>query len=64
MQEMGWLDTSLNSNWQTNSFQFYAGDLYDLINNLYLKVPARSILEGKCKANKNNLNIKYARDEA
>lgn len=29
----GWLDTSFETvNWETNSFQFYAGDLYDVIN--------------------------------
>lgn len=42
----GWLDTKLNSDWEVNAFQFYAGDLYDMMNSLYTKVNPRSLLEG------------------
>lgn len=36
MHSNGWLDTVLNKEWDVDAFQFYAGDLFDLINNLYL----------------------------
>ena len=35
LQKKGWLDVQLNNAWDCNAFQFYAGDLYELINNLY-----------------------------
>lgn len=41
MQKKGWLDTKLDTSWDTNAFQFYAGDLYDLINNFYLSANPR-----------------------
>lgn len=61
LYDNGWLDTILNDNWESNSFQFYAGDLYDLINNLYLFVNPRSMLDGKCKALKEGLIFEYSR---
>ena len=64
LQKQGWLDTNLDHHWECNSFQFYAGDLFDLINNLYLKVNPRQLLEGKCTASANNLNIRSSRDIA
>ncbi len=62
MQKKGWLDTTLGTAWDCNAFQFYAGDLFDLINNLYLNVSARELVEGECKASPNNLSIKHGRD--
>lgn len=44
MQTQGWLDVHLNSDWEVNAFQFYAGDLYDAMNSLYTKVNPRAIL--------------------
>lgn len=44
MQKKGWLDVKLDSTWECNAFQFYAGDLYDLINNLYMKVNPRELV--------------------
>ena len=41
LHKIGWLDTKLNTDWDSNAFQFYAGDIFDLINNLYLKVSPR-----------------------
>jgi hypothetical protein len=52
MQSNGWLDTTLNSQWEVSAFQFYAGNLFDLINNLYQDFSPRAILEGSCKAQK------------
>ena len=48
MHSNGWLDVTLDSNWEVNAFQFYAGDLFDLINNLYQDFSPRAIIEGKC----------------
>lgn len=28
MQKKGWLDTKLDTTWDSNAFQFYAGDLF------------------------------------
>ena len=50
IQSKGWLDVKLDSSWECNAFQFFSGDLYDLISNLYLKVNPREIVEGECKA--------------
>jgi hypothetical protein len=44
LESNGWLNTKLNEDWETNAFQFYAGDLFDLINNLYLRVNPRALL--------------------
>lgn len=46
MQKKGWLDTKLNSDWETNGFQFYAGDLYDIFSNVNKKVSPISQLFG------------------
>ena len=47
MQAQGWLDTQLNSNWEVNAFQFYAGDLFDFMSsNFNSKVKPVSVLEG------------------
>lgn len=62
MQKKGWLDTRLDTSWDCNAFQFYAGDLYDLINNLYTNVSPLELIEGDCKASPNNLSIKHGRD--
>lgn len=62
MQKKGWLDTKLGIAWDSNAFQFYAGDLYELINNLYLSVSPRELLEGECKASPDKLSIKHGRD--
>lgn len=57
LQSNGWLDSVLNDNWETDSFQFYAGDLFDLINNLHLTFEPRAILDGSCAAQKNGLRL-------
>jgi hypothetical protein len=62
MQEKGWLDTILNDNWETNAFQFYAGDLFDVINNLYLTFNPRSLLDGECLAQKDGLRFYPSRE--
>lgn len=62
MQKKGWLDTKLDTTWDSNAFQFYAGDLFELINNLYLSASPRELLSGECKANANGLVIKHNRD--
>lgn len=62
MQKKGWLDTKLDTTWDCNAFQFYAGDLYDLINNLYTDVGPRELLDGECKASPDKLKIKHGRD--
>ena len=62
MHSNGWLDAALNSDWQVNSFQFYAGDLFDLINNLYIDFSPRAILDGSCKAQKDDLEFYSARE--
>ena len=62
MQKKGWLDTKLGVDWDCNAFQFYAGDLYDLISNLYLAVSPRELLEGECKASADRLLIRHGRD--
>jgi hypothetical protein len=46
MQNQTWLDTKLDTSWDSNAFQFYAGDLYDLINSLSLRVNARELVTG------------------
>jgi hypothetical protein len=58
----GWLDTVLDSSWESDSFQFYAGDLFDLINNLYLTFSPRAILDGKCIAQKQGLRFTSSRE--
>jgi hypothetical protein len=44
IQKQGWLDTTVGSEWEVNAFQFYAGDLFDIISNLNLQVSPRAIL--------------------
>ena len=58
----GWLDTVLNDNWESDSFQFYAGDLFDLISNLYLTFSPRAILDGSCVAQKQGLRFFSSRE--
>lgn len=62
IQKKGWLDIKLDSTWECNAFQFFAGDLFDLINTLYLKVEPRELLEGECKANSNGLSLRHGRE--
>lgn len=62
MQKKGWLDTRLDTSWDCNAFQFYAGDLYDLINNLYSNVAPRELIDGECKASADRLKIRHGRD--
>jgi hypothetical protein len=58
----GWLDTTLNADWEVNAFQFYAGDLFDLINNLQMDFNPRTILSGDCVAQKDNLRFYSSRE--
>jgi hypothetical protein len=58
----GWLDTVLNDGWESDSFQFYAGDLFDLINNLYLTFSPRAMLDGTCAAQKEGLTFRSSRE--
>jgi hypothetical protein len=62
LQANGWLDAVLNDSWESDSFQFYAGDLFDLIGNLYLTFSPRAILDGKCIAQKQGLRFLSTRD--
>jgi len=62
VQTNGWLDTVLNDGWETNAFQFYAGDLFDLINNLHLNFSPRSIIDGNCAAQKDGLRFSAERE--
>lgn len=62
MQKKGWLDARLDTSWDCNAFQFYAGDLYELINNLYINVNPRETLSINCLASPNNLKIYHGRD--
>ena len=53
-----WLDTIIDSSWDTNSFQLYAGDLYDIIPETRKSVPARTRLVGTCSTiNDSNTNF-------
>lgn len=61
MYSNGWLDTVLDSNWESDTFQFYAGDLFDLINNLYLSFSPKAILDGNCVAQKQGLRFYSSR---
>lgn len=58
----GWLDATLNDNWESSSFQFYAGDLFDLINNLHLSFSPRAMLDGTCAAQKTGLRFFSSRE--
>jgi hypothetical protein len=58
----GWLDVVLDDSWETDNFQFYAGDLFDLIGNLNNNFSPRALLDGKCTAQKEGLNFKSARE--
>jgi len=62
VQKKGWLDTKIDTTWDCNAFQFYAGDLYDMINNLYSDVGPRELLDGECKASPDRLSIRHSRD--
>lgn len=62
MQSNGWLDTVLNNQWEVDAFQFYAGDLFDMISNLYLTFSPRAILDGECKAQKDRLRLTPSRE--
>lgn len=46
LQAKGWLNIILDTTWDVPAFQFYAGDLFDMISNLYEKVLPREILKG------------------
>jgi hypothetical protein len=62
LQSNGWLDTVLDANWESSSFQFYAGDLFDLINNLYLTFSPRALLDGSCSAQKEGMRFFSSRE--
>lgn len=62
LQANGWLDAVLNDNWESSSFQFYAGDLFDLISNLYLSFSPRAMLDGTCAAQKTGLRFFASRE--
>jgi hypothetical protein len=61
LQANGWLNTVLNNQWEVDAFQFYAGDLFDIINNLHLTFSPRAILDGECVAQKEGLSLKSSR---
>ena len=63
LQANGWLDTVLNSDWEVDAFQFYAGDLFDIVSTaLSTDFSPRAILDGRCTAQKDNLHFKSARE--
>lgn len=45
----GWLDASFTREWETNAFQFYIGDLYEVIPET-TKIPPRTLITGGCAA--------------
>jgi len=45
-----WLDITLDSSWDSNAFQFYAGDLFEIIPKVAQTVPPRTKLGGACSA--------------
>lgn len=54
--EAGALDTILNNaNWKSSMFQFFAGDLYEVIPYLAQMYRARDEITGNCKALTENL---------
>jgi hypothetical protein len=61
LQSNGWLDTALNKEWDVDAFQFYAGDLFDIINNLYQTFNPKEILDGTCVAQKDGISFVSAR---
>ena len=46
LQKKGWLDITLNNDWDCNAFQFFAGDLFEMIPKLYQKFNPRQPLTG------------------
>lgn len=62
LQSNGWLDTALNSDWEVDAFQFYAGDLFDVLSTIEFNFSARAILDGSCQAQKENLKFYSARE--
>ena len=45
-----WLDVELDGSWDVNAFQFYAGDLYDVMSKVKATIPPRTRLAGSCVA--------------
>lgn len=62
LQNNGWLNTVLNSDWEVDAFQFYARDLFGLVSNLNKDFSPRAILDGACEAQKDNLKFYSARE--
>lgn len=50
----GWFDTLLTREWETNAFQFFMGDLYDIIPETQ-KLAPRTSLTGACNATEDSL---------
>lgn len=56
-----WFDVNLNTDWNTNAFQFYAGDLFEIIPKVSSNVSPRTRLAGNCTA-QNDDNFKFKRN--
>lgn len=49
-----WLNVDLNTDWNINAFQFYAGDLYEIIPRVSTSIPPRTKIAGSCTALKDD----------
>jgi hypothetical protein len=60
----GWLDASFSREWETNAFQFYVGDLYEVIPES-MKLPPRTAITGNCTAHEDSFfSVKRYSDDA
>lgn len=59
----GWFNTVLTKEWETNAFQFFAGDLYEIIPETQ-KLAPRTALTGACNATEDGFfSLKRYKDE-
>ena len=57
LHSKGWLDSVLDRDWEVDSFKFYAGNLFDLIDGLSLNFYPTTALDGKCEAQKEGIKF-------
>ena len=57
LHSKGWLNVALNSNWQSDQFQFYAENLFDFVNDVNLSFSPRAPLSGSCNAQQKGLRF-------
>lgn len=56
-----WLNAELNTDWNTNAFQFYAGDLFEIIPQVSSTIAPRTKLAGSCTGI-NDTNLKFGKN--